>query len=232
MMMMIRIYSFISFFIFIIPLTLEAQQNSDLNAWTSIELTGNLPKKIALSFKIQTRFDKQITNLRGAYYSLEASKNLKKKWSIETGLRLNTTDTWNRFRMRVGLIKKLKINKLEVSFRALYQLRLSEFGLHENYRNIPVSTTRFKIQIQRKLIKHMKIKLFTEPLWRLESGNVYLRRIRSSVGLSYEFAKNTTAEISYLYQPQFYPNKTINIISFALSYDLLRKKKKDKKEKI
>jgi len=232
MMMMIRIYSLIFFIILLFPSTLAAQQNNDLNAWTSLELAGNLTKKIELSFRIQTRFDKQITHLRGVYYSLDGSKNLKNKWSIEAGLRLTTTDTWNRFRMRVGLAKRLKINKLDISFRALYQLRLNEFGLYENYRNIPISTTRFKIQVQRKLIKHVKIKLFTEPLWRLESGNVYLRRIRNSAGISYEFAKNATADISYIYQPQFYPNKTINIISFSLSYDIPKKRNKDKKKKV
>ena len=109
---------------------------------------------------------------------------------------------------------------------------MNEFGFHENYRNVPISSARFKIQAERKLIKHLKIKLFSEPLWRKEGDEVFLRRIRNSAGLSYELNKNLNADIAYLYQPQFYPRKVVNIISFSFSYDLPKMYKTKGKTKV
>ena len=210
----------------------KAQNNNDFRAWSSFEISGNLTKKFSLSFKTQARFYNQVTQLNGLYYTLDASRKIKKKWSIEGGLRFNTSNTWNSFRMRIGIAKKLKINKIDFSIRGLYQVQLNEFGFHENYRNVPISSARFKIQAERKLIKHLKIKLFSEPLWRKEGAEVFLRRIRNSIGLSYELNKNLNADISYLYQPQFYPRKVVNIISFSFSYDLPKMYKKKGKTKV
>jgi hypothetical protein len=210
----------------------KAQNNNDFRAWTSFEISSNLTKKFSLSLKTQLRYFNQLSQLNGVYYSLDANRKLKKKWSIEGGLRFNTSNTWNSFRMRIGIAKKLKINKIELSIRGLYQVQLNEFGFHENYRNVPISSARFKIQAERKLIKHLKIKLFSEPLWRKEGDEVFLRRIRNSAGLSYELNKNLNADIAYLYQPQFYPRKVVNIISFSFSYNLPKMYKKKGKKKV
>ena len=210
----------------------KAQNNNDFRAWTSFEISSNLTKKFSLSLKTQLRYFNQLSQLNGVYYSLDANRKLKKKWSIEGGLRFNTSNTWNSFRMRIGIAKKLKINKIELSIRGLYQVQLNEFGFHENYRNVPISSARFKIQAERKLIKHLKIKLFSEPLWRKEGDEVFLRRIRNSAGLSYELNKNLNADIAYLYQPQFYPRKVVNIISFSFSYDLPKMYKTKGKTKV
>ncbi len=210
----------------------KAQNNDDFRAWSSFEISGNLTKKFSLSFKTQTRFYNQVTQLNGFYHSLDASRKIKKKWSLEGGLRFNTSNTWNSFRMRIGVAKKLKINKIDFSIRGLYQVQLNEFGFHENYRNVPISSARIKIQAEKKLIKHLKIKLFSEPLWRKEGTGVFLRRIRNSVGLSYDLNKNLNADISYLIQPQFYPRRVVNIISFSLSYDLTKMDKKKGKKKV
>ena len=210
----------------------KAQNNNEFRAWSSFEISSNLTKKFSLSLKTQLRYFNQLTQLNGIYYSLDASRKIKKKWSIEGGLRFNTSNTWNSFRMRIGIAKKLKINKIDFSIRGLYQVQLNEFGFHENYRNVPISSARFKIQAERKLIKHLKIKLFSEPLWRKEGAEVFLRRIRNSIGLSYELNKNLNADISYLYQPQFYPRKVVNIISFSFSYDLPKMYKKKGKTKV
>lgn len=210
----------------------KAQNNNDFRAWTSFEISSNLTKKFSLSLKTQLRYFNQLSQLNGVYYSLDANRKLKKKWSIEGGLRFNTSNTWNSFRMRIGIAKKLKINKIDLSIRGLYQVQLNEFGFHENYRNVPISSARFKIQAERKLIKHLKIKLFSEPLWRKEGDEVFLRRIRNSAGLSYELNKNLNADIAYLYQPQFYPRKVVNIISFSFSYDLPKMYKTKGKTKV
>ena len=210
----------------------KAQNNNEFRAWSSFEISSNLTKKFSLSLKTQLRYFNQLTQLNGIYYSLDASRKLKNKWSIEGGLRLNTSSTWNSFRMRIGIAKKLKINKIDLSIRGLYQVQLNEFGFHENYRNVPISSARFKIQAERKLIKHLKIKLFSEPLWRKEGDEVFLRRIRNSAGLSYELNKNLNADIAYLYQPQFYPRKVVNIISFSFSYDLPKMYKTKGKTKV
>jgi hypothetical protein len=207
-----------------------SQNNADFNVWSSLEVSGNLPKKITLNFQVQSRFDQQVTHLKGIYYNIDASKKIKKKWSIEGGIRLNTSDTWNSFRIRIGLAKKIKISKFDISFRGLYQVQLNEFGFDENYRNLPISSARFRFQVERKLVKHLKMNISTEPLWRRENMEIYLRRIRNSIGLAYEINKNLTTEISYLFQPQFYPQKNINIISISLSYDLPHKKKKKEKK--
>ena len=89
----------------------KAQNNDDFRAWSSFEISGNLTKKFSLSFKTQARFYNQVTQLNGLYYTLDASRKIKKKWSLEGGLRFNTSNTWNSFRMRIGIAKKLKINK-------------------------------------------------------------------------------------------------------------------------
>ena len=132
-------YSFL--FAFIIGLgIIKAQNNNDFRAWSSFEIGGNLTKKFSLSLKTQARFYNQLTQLNGVYYSLDASRKIKNKWSIESGLRFNTSNTWNSFRMRIGLSKKFKLNKIEFSIRGLYQVQLNEFGFQENYRNIPISS--------------------------------------------------------------------------------------------
>ena len=224
-------YKFLIAFICVLGIS-QAQNNTDFRAWSSFEISSNLTKKLSLSLKTQARYFNQLTQLNGVYYSLDANRKIKKKWSLEGGLRFNTSNKWNAFRMRIGVVKKLKINKIEFSIRGLYQVQLNEFGFHENYRNIPISSARFKIQAERKLIKHLKIKLFSEPLWRKEEAEVYLRRIRNSIGLSYELNKNLNADISYLFQPQFYPSKIVNIFSFALSYELPKMNKKKGKKKV
>lgn len=224
-------YNFFIAFIFVSGIT-NAQDNRDFRAWSSIEISSNLTKKLSLSLKTQARYFNQLTQLNGVFYSIDASRKIKKKWSLEGGLRFNTSNTWNSFRLRIGVAKKLKINKIEFSVRGLYQVQLNEFGFHENYRNIPISSARFRIQAERKLIKHLKMKLFSEPLWRKEGTEIFLRRIRNSIGLSYELNKNLNADISYLYQPQFYPRKVVNIISFALSYDLPKMNNKKGRKKV
>ena len=131
--------------------------------------------------------------------------------------------------MRAGFVKRIKVNKLDFSIRGLYQLQLNEFGFHENYKNMLVSSVRLKFQLERKLVKHLKLKIYTEPLWRIESRSNYLRRMRSCLGVTYDLTKNFNASLFYINQPQFYPRKRIDIFSVAVKYNLPKINRKNKK---
>ena len=204
----------------------NAQNNNDFRAWSSLEISGNLSKKLEISLKAQSRFNQQFTQPRGIYYSLDASRKIKKKWSLEGGLRYKTSRTFSSLRIRMGISKKFKLNKIDLSIRGFYQIHWDEFGLHENYGNIRVLSWRFRFQVERKIIKHLILTLSSEPLWRAENKSVFLRRVRNSLGLSYEIDKKMSVEASYLFQPQFNPYRKINILSLSISYDISPPKKK------
>jgi hypothetical protein len=205
-------------------------QTQDVQLWNAIELKQDLPKKFDLSIQYQSRIDKDISRFRGSYISSTLGYKLNKHWSAEAGIRYSTSNRWDRIRYSVGIGGQWKWKGWELSSKFKYQYQFYLESMPEYGINPPAQNFRLKLGAEHKLVKKLKVFVSSEPMCRYKSSEFYFRRVRNTAGLRWSPTKKLGIEASYIWQPQWNSDATIQVMQLNLSYSLPKHWKKKKTE--
>lgn len=209
-------------------LPLNAQNiPSDVQLWSSAEITGSPAKKLDLSGSFQSRLDQNVSRLRGNYFSIEASRKIASGLRILVNARFATSNRWDRYRFGVGIQRNIKwgaSGKSEIKLKFQYQYQF-EPGFDIRYGiNTPQQNLRFKTTWDRKIIKKTILSLSVEPLWRIEASETFFRRVRYTAIVKRSLPGPWTLEAGYTYQQVYNNPGRAHIARIGLSYELKRKK--------
>ena len=211
----------------------SAQSNAaDLNLWTSFEVKHQPTKKVELTAQFLSRFNQNITQLNANYFSLDASRKLGNGLRILLESRFSTSYNWDRLRFGIGLQKTIKLDSLgksEFKLRGLYQY---QYSLAEDIRygiELPQQNFRFRVSFTNKIFKKTYLTIQSEPMWRMEDGDFFFRRVRSNVSIKRLLPGPWSIELGYTRQMNFNDPSNFNIVTTAVEYEFKKKGKSKKK---
>jgi hypothetical protein len=200
-------------------------QTSDFQTRTGIQIKQNLPKGFDLAVGYQARTDHAAQRFRGSYFTLDLGYKLTDNSNVLFEFRYATSPRWDKFRFGIGYLAKTKIGKITFSAKLRYQYEhflqnWPEIDQYPDRQNI-----RLKLEAERKIVKHLRGHISTEPQFRFEGIHGRFQRIRNIVGVEWEIAKRHHLDLSYYYQPQFNAREVrhIHIAELTYSWDLPKK---------
>ena len=210
-----------AFLVLLCPV-LVCAQDQDFQVRAGVELKQDLPDGFSLRLGYQARFDENAQQFKGGYTSADLSYKVHKRIDLLGEFRYATSTSWDKFRFGVGVAFSGKVEKIDLSAKLRYQYEhflqnLPEIGQYPDRQNL-----RLKLEAERKIVKHLRLHVSTEPQIRSEEMRPHFQRIRNIVGLKWEIAKRHSLDLSYYYQPQFKAtlDKTYHMAVLSYSMDL------------
>lgn len=224
---MIRLYLFCCFILVTTSVSAQALRR-DFNIWAGFEVKHQITKKFELSVQFQSRFRDNASQLRGNYFSIDASRKLGKGYRLLFDARFATSPNWDKYRFGLGLQKTIKFDpkgNSEIKIRTLYQYQFfpsaqAIYGIDEAQQNY-----RFRISFNQKIFKKTYLTIQSEPMWRLQGGEFFFRRLRSAIIIKRSLPGPWTIEAGFARQLNFNRRANINIASIGISYEIKKKKK-------
>lgn len=206
--------------LFISLVTFAQKSEVDFQTRQGIGLTLDLPKGWEVQGEFRTRFNENSTNYRGSYIYLGGEKKLNKYISAGVGYRLGMVNGENFHRLSGNIEGKYKINKFTFSLRETYQSQKQTFvgddeGTAENY-------LRSRLGVKYAITKKLDLSVSTEPFMHKNDGVFETDFWRNRAGISYEYMKNKSVSLYYIWQPDVnknYPD-TKNILGINFNFGI------------
>jgi hypothetical protein len=184
---------------------------NDIEGWAGVGLNLNLPKKWGADLSYQTRRQGNISTLKGNYWSPEIGRSLTKGIRTFFNYRYANTVNGNSSRLGWGLQFSAKKSKWSFDFRpqVQYTIRFADDG------DIGNNTTW-------KINKKTDLYFSSEPYFTFEKGEYPIDNIRNTIGMKYEWIKNSKVDLFYIYRPDFAKsyNRTFHVIGLMFDLDL------------
>lgn len=194
---------------------------NDLEGWAGVGLNLNLPKKWDADFSYQTRRQGNISTLRGNYWSPEIGRSLTKGIRTFFNYRYANTVNGNSSRLGWGLQFSAKKSKWSYDFRpqVQYTIRFADDG---DITNNTKWIMRTRLQAKKKITQKTDLYFSSEPYFTFEKGEYPIDNIRNTIGMKYEWIKNSKVDLFYIYRPDFAKsyNRTFHVIGLMFDLDL------------
>jgi hypothetical protein len=207
-----------------VSLATQAQKSEvDLQTRTSVSLNLNLKKGWQIGTEYRAKFNENSSNYRGSYLYLEVDKKLNKYLSAGVAYRFGSVEGDNFHRFSGNIEGKYKFDKFTFSLRETYQSQKQTFigddeGTAENY-------LRTRLGVKYAITKKLDFGISTEPFMHKNDGVFETDFWRNRAGLSYEYMKNKSVNLYYIWQPDVnkkYPD-TKNIIGINFIFGIKTK---------
>ena len=188
-------------FIFLFGSKIYAQ-NSDLNAWTSINVEYQ-KKKFEFGLEQELRFNQKITKLRQYFSNLSVEYKVLKnlKFGVEYRFILSPKPTISEKFQRYAIFGsvKHKINILSLSGRLKYQMK-EEVFYPEDEQDPNVNKLRGKLSVEIDIPKWNLDPKFSGEIFRAfeEDVNPSWDKYRLSIGTKYKINKHNSFSFAYL----------------------------------
>lgn len=205
---------------FISLATFAQKSEVDFQTRPAITLNLDLPKGWEVSTQYRAKFNENSSNFRGSYLYLDVDKKLNKYLSTGVSYRFGVVENEKFHRFSGNLEAKYKVKKLTFSLRELYQTQSQTFlgddeGTAENY-------LRTRIGVKYAVTKKLDFGVSTEPFMHKKDGVFETDFWRNRVGITYEYMKNKSVNLFYIWQPDVnknYPD-TKNIVGINFIFGL------------
>ena len=235
--MKISINIFFRLFLVLIFSTVQnsfAQNLSDTEGWSSIEVGLNISKKLSFSVSEHLRYRNKISTMSNYFTQLETSYELFKDFNLGGGVRFirenddvgNIQGLETHFRYQFEMNYKHDLKMLTLFYRLRYQHK-NELGLPEEEVNIPNEYIRFRMGLGYKLNDpclglRLKGELFNQiQKENLENG---FNRYRLTFDANKKFKNFGKVTLFYGFQKNFnrieLKQKSIIGIKYKYSFDL------------
>ena len=211
-----------------------AQNLSDTEGWSSIEVGLNISKKLSFSVSEHLRYRNKISTMSNYFTQLETSYELLKDFNLGGGVRFirenddvgNIQGLETHFRYQFEMNYKHDLKMLTLFYRLRYQHK-NEIGLPEEEVNIPNEYIRFRMGLGYKLDDpaiglRLKGELFNQiQKENLENG---FNRYRLTFDTYKKFKNFGKVTLFYGFQKNFnrieLKQKSIIGIKYKYSFDL------------
>lgn len=205
----------------VISLVSQAQKSEvDFQTRTSISLDVDFKKGWKIGTEYRAKFNENSSNYRGSYFYLEGSKKINKYLSAGAAYRFGIVDGENFHRFAGNVEGKYKVKKFTFSLRETYQSQKQTFigddeGTAENY-------LRTRLGVKYAITKKLDFSVSTEPFMHKKDGVFETDFWRNRTGISYEYMKNKSVNLYYIWQPDVnkkYPD-TKNILGINFVFGI------------
>ncbi len=192
-------------FFLLISLAVQAQKSTvDFQTRPAVTLNLDLPKGWEIGTQYRAKFDQNSSVYRGSYLYLDVDKKLNNYLSASVGYRFGLVGTEKFNRFSGSLEGKYKYKKLTFSLRELYQTQKQivagdDEGTAENY-------LRSRLGVKYAINKKLNFSISTEPFMHNKDGVFETDFWRNRVGVSYEYLKNKSVNLFYIWQPDVNKN--------------------------
>jgi hypothetical protein len=215
---------------------------SDFIAWTGLEVKTSLTKKIGLSLKGQTRFDRNSTHLKTAFISTGLKYDFQDHFRVRVAYRLSSVpfdnSTSNRIythRYNVDaelrdilgfFIKKTPVN-IHLRLRGTHEYELNK--LSDNYlrtrikASYDIKKSNYRPHVSVELFYHLRNQIeytFTEV-----QTHHAISKFRMRLGVDYTLKKRQQLSLFGIYQKQLFNLKNDFILGASYCYKISFKKK-------
>ena len=191
---------------------------TDTEAWASISLKVDLPKKWSFDVEYQHRSDSNVSRDKGNYFSGEISRKMHKKLQGFVNYRFANTINGNSSRVGFGMEYKEKISKWELAFRPQlqYTYQFADDGESSNQQWF----LRSRLYGSRSLPGRWEAYASVEPFFTFDKTEYFIDNIRNTIGLKHKFEKNKKLDLFYMYRPDFAKsyNRTFHIYGIKLEF--------------
>lgn len=207
-----------------ISIIAQAQKSEvDLQTRTSVSLDVDFKKGWSLGTEYRAKFNENSSNYRGSYFYLEADKKINKYLSVGAAYRFGMVDGENFHRLAGNIEGKYKLSRFTFSLRETYQSQKQTFigddeGTAENY-------LRTRLGVKYAITKKLDFNVSTEPFMHKNEGIFETDFWRNRAGISYEYMKNKSVNLYYIWQPDVnkkYPD-TKNIVGINFIFGIKAK---------
>ena len=189
----------------LVSLAVNAQKSTvDFQTRPAISFNFDLPKGWEVGSQYRAKFDQNSSAYRGSYLYLDIDKKLGKHLSMGIGYRLGLVNSEKFNRFSANIEGKYKYKKLTFSLRELYQTQRKvvvgdDEGTAENY-------LRSRLGIKYTFTKRLDLALSTEPFMHKKKGVFQTDFWRNRAGITYEYLKNKSVNLFYIWQPDVNKN--------------------------
>lgn len=227
-------------FVLIAAFNLYAQENSSgRNAensdqlWLQAQINKELPKKFTIGLRYRLKLENQFSQFRaGGIYGIVGYK-VNKYLALQVRYKFFSSRFKNEHTFFAGITGDYRYKDFKISLRSAYQRTHEYFNKTYEPGHEPVNQWRNRLQLSYDLHKRWGIYASAEPYFVFDTRYIALQRIRTITGVNWKFAKYSTLNLSYTFQPKFDGNRPVNehILGLAIEVDLPKKFKKKKKSK-
>lgn len=208
----------------IISLATQAQKSTvDFQTWYDASLKLNLKKGWEFSGQYRLRLNNNSRDYRGSYFYLQGEKKLNKYFKVLANYRLALVDGDNYHRFLIGTNAQFKVNDFTIFTRPMLQYQKQYFVNDEGNPSDNATHLRLRAGVKYKISKRWDTYVYAEPFLRLKQGDAPSTKIwQNSAGISYEYRKNKTATLYYMWQPEVnktYPD-TRNILGISFDFEI------------
>lgn len=192
---------------------------NDVEGWTGIGLNFKFPGKWDLGMDYQLRSDSNVSRYKGSYFTPETSFKLSKKLKAIANFRYASTKNGNSSRIGVGMEYAEKFKKWKLEFRPQlqYTVRYANDGDVSNQSKWILRT---KIGMEHALSKKLEAYASIEPYFTFDKTEYFIDNIRNTIGLKYEYKKNNTLGLFYIYRPDYAKSYNRNFHIAGIKFDL------------
>jgi hypothetical protein len=209
--------------LFFIPFALFSQI-SDLEIWSSVNISHKLNKRNEINFEQSLRTFQNSSNWNTIFSEISYSHDFNKYISVGVAYRFSIENkldySLNNHRLFPFLQLKKKINDFAFSYRFALQTEYSGINRQEGWQT-PKSYNRHQLKVKYKFTKKI-LPFFSYELYYLLSNEFYFTdKYRLTGGINYKFNKNNSLKVFYRYQRVQYNSKiNLYIIGISFKYNL------------
>lgn len=207
------------------------EEVQDFQLWTGAKLKADLPKRFSLAVQYQLRLDQDATAIKGSYISTEIGYEIIKNYlAAEFEYRYVAGFDKDRHRFGFGIQGKYEYKKVTFSHRVVYQREHEYFNSSYERGHEPTNYLRNRFQVKFNLPKRWEAYVSIEPFIRFSNKLNDIDRVRTVGGFTWEFVKNHSFDLFYLFQADVNVSKPGmgHGIGFMYAWDLPKFKKKKK----
>jgi len=195
-------------FIFLASVRFVSAQWNDAQLWTSVSLDKKIYKGFSVSLSEELRFSENITELGTIFTDVGLNYKISKNWKISGNYRftdkIQLDNSYSkRHRYYFDLSYRKKFYQFTVMVRTRFQSQYKDVNSSEKG-HLPEYYSRDKITLKYGITRRLSPYIAAEAFIPLNNPDVKgIDNMRYSMGLEWEFFKNSTLDVFYMIQQQY-----------------------------
>lgn len=203
-----RYYKIFITLLMLFPASAAFAQWNDAQLWTSVSIEKKIIKPLSVSLSEELRFSENISELGTIFTDVGLTWKFHKNWRLSGNYRFTNkirldNSYSNRHRYYFDLSYRRKFYQFSVMLRSRFQSQYADVNSSETG-HLPEYYSRNKLTLKYNITPRIAPYLSAEAFIPLNNPKVKgIDNMRYSVGLEWEFVKNSTLDVFYLIQQEY-----------------------------
>jgi hypothetical protein len=190
----------------------------DVQGRFEMQVNLDLPKRWEMSLGYELRLTDNVSSYHGSYFGGELRRSVGSHLSVFGNYRLARLTDEVAHRFGIGAELETKRGRVNLSLRPLFQF---QHKVLDDAEQDVQQVLRTRVKASLKAARHVKVYGSVEPYFAF-SGPYPIDNWRNTAGVQWEFRKDLTLDLHYIYRPDYgrFYNRTFHILGVGMSIDL------------